>query len=98
MSAFIPNEDTAPAITNVTVLPLYFISGVFFPIQDAPHWLQTVAGIFPIKHLADALLAAFDPARAGPAINWGALAFVAGWGLVALIVALRRFRWSPSAG
>jgi ABC-2 type transport system permease protein len=98
MSAFIPNEDSAPAITNVTVLPLYFISGVFFPLTDAPGWMTTIAGIFPIRHLAEALLAAFDPAGTGPVIDGPALAIVAGWGILGLILALRFFRWSPSAG
>jgi ABC-2 type transport system permease protein len=95
MSAFIPNEDSAPAITNVTVLPLYFISGVFFPLTDAPAWMATIAGIFPIRHLAEALLAAFDPAGTGSTIDWVALAIVAGWGVLGLILALRYFRWAP---
>jgi len=98
MSAAIPNEDTAPAITNVTVLPLYFISGVFFPLTDAPDWMTTVAAIFPVKHLAECLLAAFDPTGAGPGIDWGALAIVAAWGIGSLLLALRYFRWSPRGG
>jgi ABC-2 type transport system permease protein len=96
LAAFIPNEDSAPAITNVTVLPLYFISGVFFPLTDAPGWMTTIAGIFPIRHLAEALLGAFDPTGAGPGIDWAALAIVGAWGLGGLILALRYFRWSPS--
>ena len=27
----IPSEEAAPAVTNATVLPLYFLSGVFIP-------------------------------------------------------------------
>jgi hypothetical protein len=57
--------------------------------------MATVAGIFPIKHLADAMLAAFDPAGTGAVIAWGHLAVVGGWGLAGLLLALRYFRWSP---
>ena len=95
MSAFIPNEDTAPAITNVTVLPLYFISGVFFPVTEAPAWMNTVATVFPIKHLAEALLAAFNPAGTGPGVEWGQLGIVGLWGIAGLLLALKFFRWSP---
>lgn len=95
MSSAIPNQDAAPAITNVTVLPLYFISGVFFPVDSAPQWMQTIADIFPIKHLATALLAAFDPAGAGAEIPWDQLGIVALWGVAGVVLALRFFRWSP---
>ncbi|MEA2348703.1 MAG: type transport system permease protein [Thermoleophilaceae bacterium] len=95
MSAAIPNEDSAPAITNVTVLPLYFISGVFFPVDEAPKWMTAIADIFPIKHLATALLAAFDPAGTGASVLWGQLAIVALWGVAGMLLALRFFRWSP---
>jgi ABC-2 type transport system permease protein len=95
MTALIPNEDAAPAITNVTVLPLYFISGVFFPLTGAPAWMSTVAGLFPIKHLAESLLAAFDPAGTGPGVDWVQLGIVALWGAAGLLLALKFFRWSP---
>jgi ABC-2 type transport system permease protein len=96
LSSAIPNEDAAPAIVNAVVLPLYFISGLFFPVDDAPQWLTDVANVFPIKHLAEALLDAFDPRTTGVGIDWGHLAVVAAWGVAGALVALRTFRWTPS--
>ena len=95
ISSFIPNEDAAPAALNLVVLPLYFISGIFFPMDTAPGWLLTVADIFPVKHLSETLLEAFDPRTTGSGIAWGHLGLVAAWGAAGLGVALASFRWTP---
>jgi ABC-2 type transport system permease protein len=95
LSSFIPNEDSAPAMVNLVVLPLYFISGVFFPTDEAPAWLRTPGDVFPIKHLTEALLTAFDPRTSGAGIDWANLAVIAGWGAAGLALALATFRWTP---
>jgi ABC-2 type transport system permease protein len=50
LTAAIPSEDAAPAITNATVLPLYFISGVFIPESEIPDGVLRVADAFPVRH------------------------------------------------
>ena len=97
LSAAIPSEEAAPAITNATVLPLYFISGVFIPESEIPDGVLAVADLFPIRHLFEAFFAAFDPATAGAGFEWGQLAIVAAWGLAGLLAAVRWFRWTPRA-
>jgi ABC-2 type transport system permease protein len=96
-SAVTPNADAAPAVTNATVLPLLFISGVFVPIDDAPEWIRTLADIFPVKHFLEAALESFIPPpdnRSGWLV--ADLAVVALWGVAGLVFAIRRFRWEPS--
>ena len=95
MSAAIPDEDSGPPIVNAVVLPLYFISGVFFDTANAPGWLNGLADVFPIKHLAEALLTAFDPRTTGAGIAWGDLAVIAAWGVAGALLAVRFFRWTP---
>lgn len=95
LSAAIPGEDAAPAITNVTVLPLYFISGVFFPVDQAPAWLGAVASVFPVKPLVDGLVAAFGPGGVPSTVPWLDLAVLAAWGLAGAALAWRFFRWTP---
>jgi ABC-2 type transport system permease protein len=95
VAAVVPSENAAPPIANVIVLPLEFISGIFVPADNIPDWMNTVAGVFPVKPLFDSLLVAFDPAATGIGVGWGDLAVVAAWGAGGLIVALRTFRWSP---
>jgi ABC-2 type transport system permease protein len=97
LTAVIPNVDAAPAITNVTVLPLYFLSGIFIPESEIPKGVLDFAGVFPVRHFFEAFYAAWDPAATGAAIEWGHLAVVAGWGLVGLALAVRYFRWTPRA-
>jgi ABC-2 type transport system permease protein len=95
LTAAIPNEDAAPAITNAIVLPLYFFSGIFIPEEDIPGGMKLVADVFPVKHLFRGLLAAFDPATQGAGLRPGHLVVLAAWGAIGGLVAARTFRWSP---
>ena len=93
VSTLIRTEESATPILQATILPLYFISGVFFPQDQVPDWLLSIADAFPIRHLSQALLQAYDPLAAGFAL--GHLAIVALWGVAGLVVAARRFKWVP---
>ena len=96
VSTRIRAADSAAPATNLTVLPLYFISGVFVPERQIPRFLRDIAAVFPIQHLAKALRQPFiEPHGAG--ISGGDLLVLAVWGIGALLVAARTFRWSPSA-
>lgn len=93
ITCIIPNADSAPAIVNISIFPLLFISGIFIPLDDVPSWVEKVAGVFPIKPLAEAMRAPFNPFLEGGAVEGGQLAVVAAWGLAGLIVATRFFTW-----
>ena len=96
LTALIPSETAAPPITNVAVLPLYFLSGIFIPETEIPAGVLDFSSIFPIRHFFEALLTAFDPATAGAGFEWGHLGIVALWGAGGLALAVRFFRWAPS--
>ena len=96
MASFIRKAESAPAVSNITMFPLIFLSGVFFPIGDAPQWIQTVANIFPVAHLVDAFTGCFDPATTGSGFTsdyWSLLI----WTGIGLFVASRRFRVEMTA-
>jgi ABC-2 type transport system permease protein len=95
LTVVIPSEGAAPAITNAIILPLYFISGVFLPDEVLPVPVRQVADIFPVKHLFQSLLTAFDPSVHGPGVAAGDIAVVAAWGIAGLLIAARTFRWTP---
>jgi len=82
-------------VTQAVLLPLYFISGVFIAAGQLPKWLVNVAGIFPVRHLAAALLKAYNPYTRGSGFAWVDLLIVAAWGVAGLVIALRRFSWLP---
>jgi ABC-2 type transport system permease protein len=98
LSIAIPSEQAAPPITNFTVLPLYFLSGVFVPESEIPDGVLTFASLFPIRPFFQAFLTAYDPLTQGAGFDWGHLAVVAAWGIAGMLVAVRFFRWSPSHG
>jgi ABC-2 type transport system permease protein len=95
ITVFIPNQSAAPAITNMIVLPLYFISGVFGDAANLPQALQTIGEIFPIYHLGACLFSAFSPDATGLGLSWDNLAVVIAWGAAGLIFATFKFRWEP---
>jgi ABC-2 type transport system permease protein len=97
LTALIPSREAAPAVTNLIVFPLYFLSGIFVPESEIPNGVLHVADLFPIRHLFDALLQGFDPATSGAGFDWGSLAILAAWGVAGLLVAMRSFRWEPRA-
>ncbi len=96
-SSAISNEDAAQPMVQAVMLPLYFISGVFIPPGQIPSWLHRVAEFFPVEHLAHGLQHAYDPATTGVGIVWADIGALALWGVIGLVVALRRFSWLPKA-
>jgi len=57
---FLPSADTAGPMQAFLIMPIAFISNVFFPLDNAPGWLEKVADALPIKPLADQLHLAFE--------------------------------------
>jgi ABC-2 type transport system permease protein len=96
-ASFIRNADSAQPIIQATILPLYFISGVFVPKDQLSSTLRDIASVFPVSHLNNALFKAFDPATTGSGIAGTDLLILAIWGTAGLLVALWRFRWSPQS-
>jgi ABC-2 type transport system permease protein len=97
LSTAIRSADAAQPMVQAIMLPLYFISGVFIPNVNLPVWLRDVAEVFPVEHLADGLHYAYDPAATGAGIVWTDIGVLALWGGMGLVVALRRFSWTPAA-
>lgn len=95
LASLIRDQDAAQPITQAVMLPLYFISGVFVTITALPHWLADLADVFPVRHLAAALLVAYNPHTTGSGFAGQDLLIVAAWGAAGLLVALRRFSWLP---
>lgn len=98
LSIVIPSEEAAPPITNFTVLPLYFLSGIFVPETEIPDAVLTFASIFPIRPFFQSFLTAYDPLTGGAGFDWGHLGVVAAWGVAGILVTMRYFRWSPRSG
>ena len=97
VTAIIPNEDAAPAITNATVFPLYFISDVFFfdTEGDDTGFISRLGDVFPVKPLTESLQPSYNPFVESIEIPWAKWAVIAGWGLFGVLAAIRFFLWVP---
>jgi ABC-2 type transport system permease protein len=79
ITRFIPSAESGPVVVNLLILPLSFISNIWFPTDSLPSGLKTIASIFPIKALANALEFAFDPRHHGAGLDGSALRALAIW-------------------
>jgi ABC-2 type transport system permease protein len=89
---FIPNAEAAPAIVNISILPLTFISGIWFVTDKMPHWLLQIAKVFPIRPLADLLQYSFDPRTTGSGLKAADIETLAIWVVVGVFLMLRFLR------
>ena len=93
VTALIPRADSAAAVVQASVLPLMFVSDVFFPLYNAPAWLQVVASVFPIKHFSSALQQVFNPHLAATGFEPQPLLVMGVWFVFGLLMARLFFRW-----
>lgn len=94
MSTLIPNQEAAGPVVSIVFFVLLFLSGLWYPID--PHsGLAHVSSFFPIRHMITATYAPFDPKPGASAWSWGDVGALAVWGAVGLLVATRRWTWSP---
>jgi ABC-2 type transport system permease protein len=96
LASVIGNAEAATPMVQAITLPLYFISGVFVASSELPHWLVHVSSVFPVRHLAAALLVAYNPHTTGSGFRPWDLVILLAWGAVGLLVAVRRFSWLPA--
>ena len=96
LTTAIRSADTAQPAIQALMLPLCLASGVFIPSGDLPATVHGIAAVLPAAPLVDALHRSFEP-TAGLGIAWYDLAVLGLWTVAGLAVALRRFRWAPSA-
>jgi ABC-2 type transport system permease protein len=103
-TAAIPNSRSAAAIVTPVYLVLQFISGVVFPYNQLPRWMQSLAAFFPLKWMAQGLRSVFLPdtfTRVEPAGGWehGHTALVLLlWSVAGLVVVALTFRWRDARG
>jgi ABC-2 type transport system permease protein len=92
ITRFIPNAESGTVIINLIVLPLTFISNIWFPTDSLPSALKTIAGVFPIKALAGGLQYVFDPRYHGAGLNGADLRVLAIWTVIGVVMMLKFLR------
>lgn len=59
VTAFAPNFDFFSYYTELIITPMLFFSGVFFPLDRFPAWMQNFAAFLPLTHAVSISRAAF---------------------------------------
>jgi len=91
----VPKTETALPIAFGTMLPLAFISDVFFSVTHPPAWLHDLASAFPVAPIARAMEDSFNPATRTWPMPASGLLVVLGWSAAAIVVITLAFRWEP---
>jgi ABC-type multidrug transport system permease subunit len=84
--------EAVSGIMNLTMLPMYVLSGVFFSSDRFPQAIQPLIGLLPLTALNNSLRGVINEGQNLASIS-GNLAILLGWGLGAFILALKLFRW-----
>ncbi len=85
--------ETVSGLINLVMLPMFVFSGIFFSSERFPAVLQPFIKALPLTALNDSLRAVIlEGASLGS--QWARVAVMAAWGLVAFLIALRKFRWT----
>ncbi|HMG65830.1 MAG TPA: ABC transporter permease, partial [Streptosporangiaceae bacterium] len=90
VASLISNAEAAPAVVQLVLFPLVFISGTYLPINSG--LLSQIAGVLPVRPFNQALIGPFG---LHTGLDWKNLGVLLAWGAVGAIVAVRRFRWDP---
>jgi ABC-2 type transport system permease protein len=55
ITSFTENEETATMVMMTLMFPMMFLSGVFFPLQQMPWYMQGIANFLPLTYATTAL-------------------------------------------
>jgi ABC-2 type transport system permease protein len=55
LTSFAKDQETAVMMMTTIMFPMMFLSGVFFPLEQMPWFMQGIAKFLPLTYVADAL-------------------------------------------
>jgi ABC-type multidrug transport system permease subunit len=84
--------EAVSGLTNVVMVPMWLLSGVFFPAQRFPDVMQPIIRVLPLTALIDALRANMlqGTPLAGLTLQIAAMGL---WLILAFSLAMKLFRW-----
>jgi ABC-2 type transport system permease protein len=96
VSILIGSPEAAQPLVQATMLPLWFISGVFIPNASLSSGLRHVGNLFPVAHVAAGLHLASVRTTFSSAVSVSDLLALVAWGVAAALFCAWRFSWLPS--
>lgn len=92
LSGIASTQNVVAAIANLFVFPQMFLSGIFFPRDSFPEWLQKASDYFPLTYFSDAVRNVMVKGADIYAIRGDILGLLV-WAVIMFILATRLFRW-----
>jgi ABC-2 type transport system permease protein len=92
VGAVAKTQQAATAMANLVILPMAFLGGAFIPLTFAPHWIQQVSYLMPLRYLVVGMQNVMSRGD-GPASTLPAMAILLGFAAVLTLIAVRVFRW-----
>lgn len=92
VGAIAKTGEGASGLGNLIVMPMAFASGSFFPLEQAPGWLQAIAKISPLTYINEGLLSVMVRGN-GPASVLPQMGILLAFTVVFAALAWRLFKW-----
>ena len=90
ISGLAKTVDAVPAIANLIIFPMLFLSGIFFPTTTMPVWLQHVVKYLPLAPFAHAMREVVGNGATISAISHD-IYWILGWAVVLVVLAVFTF-------
>jgi ABC-2 type transport system permease protein len=55
LTSFAKDQETATMLMTTIMFPMMFLSGVFFPVEQMPWFMQSISKFLPLTYVADSL-------------------------------------------
>jgi ABC-2 type transport system permease protein len=91
ITSFTKDQETAQMLMMTLMFPMMFLSGVFFPIQQMPWYMQDISKILPLTYASDALRKVMVLGAGVPQISTDLIVLVV-FGVVMIAIAVPVFR------
>jgi len=91
VTSFAKDQETAMMVMMTLMFPMMFLSGVFFPIQQMPWYMQGISKFLPLTYVSTALRKVMV-LGAGVSMITTELAVLIGFGIVMTAIAVPVFR------
>ncbi len=91
ITSFTKDQETAQMLMMTLMFPMMFLSGVFFPIQQMPWYMQTISKFLPLTYASDALRKVMVLGAGIPQISTELIILI-GFGVIMIAIALPVFR------
>lgn len=92
LSGLASTQNVVAALANLFVFPQMFLSGIFFPRDSFPDWLNRASNFFPLTYFSDAMREVMVKGAGLYAIRDDLLG-LAVWAVIMFVFATRLFRW-----